>query len=216
MLRVKKSIAVRKTSQQSRPMSNDRKGLRAVLREIAHSAERSPLFWWMVEHHDELAQAAEGRRLRWKQLCERFAGLGLTDVNERVASERTARATWSRARRAVAEARERAAAKRPPHRPGRYPSRFPADWRPQVVEKTQPDLSIHRRPPSSPTARAESVSGEAGARPNNEIVEFPTVDPWGAPLPDGHVFYRGQPMLRRVAEQLARIDRQAREMDRFK
>ena len=72
-------------------MSNDRKGLRAVLREIAHSAERSPLFWWMVEHHDELAQAAEGRRLRWKQLCERFAGLGLTDVNERVASERTAR-----------------------------------------------------------------------------------------------------------------------------
>src|SRR6516162_9519210 len=67
----------------------------------------------MVEHHDELAQAAEGRRLRWKQLCERFAGLGLTDVNGKVASERTARATWSRARRAVAEARERAAAKRP-------------------------------------------------------------------------------------------------------
>lgn len=197
-------------------MSNDRKGLRAVLREIAHSAERSPLFWWMVEHHDELAQAAEGRRLRWKQLCERFAGLGLTDVNGRVASERTARATWSRARRAVAEARERAAAKRPAHRPGRYPSQIPADWRPQVVEKTQPDLSIHQRAPSSPTVHAESVSGEAGARPNNEIVEFPTVDPSGAPLPDGHVFYRGQPMLRRVAEQLARIDRQAREMDRFK
>jgi hypothetical protein len=64
--------------------------------------------------------------------------------------------------------------------------------------------------------RAESVSGEAGAPPNNEVVEFPTVDPSSAPLPDGHVFYRGQSMLRRVAEQLARIDRQAREMDRFK
>ncbi len=125
-------------------------------------------------------------------------------------------AAWSRARRAVAEARERAAAKRPAHRRGRYPSRIPADWRPQVVEKTQPDLSIHQRAPSSPTVRVESVPGEAGARPNNEIVEFPTVDPSGAPLPDGHVFYRGQPMLRRVAEQLARIDRQAREMDRFK
>jgi hypothetical protein len=64
--------------------------------------------------------------------------------------------------------------------------------------------------------RADSVSGEAGARPNNEIVEFPTVDPSGAPLPHGHVFYRGQSMLRRVAEQLVMIDRQAREMDRFK
>ena len=170
----------------------------------------------MVEHHDELAQAAEGRRLRWKQLCERFAGLGLTDVNGKVASERTARATWSRARRAVAEARERAAAKRPAHRRGKYPSRIPADWRPQVVAKTQLALSIHQRAASSPTVRAESVSGEAGARPNDEMVEFPTVDPSGAPLPDGHVFYRGQPMLRRVAEELARIDRQAREMDRFK
>jgi hypothetical protein len=197
-------------------MSNDRKGLRAVLREIAHSAERSPLFWWMVEHHDELAQAAEGRRLRWKQLCERFADLGLTDVNGKVASERTARATWARARRAVAEARERASAKRPAHRRGKYPSRISADWRPQVVEQTEPALSIHQRAPSSPTVRAESISGEVGARPNNEIVEFPTVDPSGAPLPDGHVFYRGQPMLRRVAEQLARINRQAREMDRFK
>jgi hypothetical protein len=197
-------------------MSNDRKGLRAVLREIAHSAERSPLFWWMVEHHDELAQAAEGRRLRWKQLCERFAGLGLTDVNGKVASERTTRATWARARRAVEEAHERAAAKRPAHRRGKYPSRISADWRPQVVEQTQPALSIHQRAPSSPRVRAESVSGEAGARPNNEIVEFPTVDPSGALLPDGHVFYRGQSMLRRVAEQLARIDRQAREMDRFK
>jgi hypothetical protein len=197
-------------------MSNDRKGLRAVLREIAHSAERSPLFWWMVEHHDQLAQAADGRRLRWKQLCERFAGLGLTDVNGKVASERTARATWARARRAVAEARERAAAKRPAHRPGRYPSRISADWRPQVVERAEPVLSIGQRAASSPTVRAESISGEAGARPNNEIVELPTVDPSGAPLPEGHVFYRGQSMLRRVAEQLARIDRQAKEMDRFK
>jgi len=48
------------------------------------------------------------------------------------------------------------------------------------------------------------------------LVDFPTVDPSGAPLPEGQVFYRGQTMLRRVAEQLARIERQAREMDRFK
>jgi hypothetical protein len=51
---------------------------------------------------------------------------------------------------------------------------------------------------------------------SSEKVEFPTVDPSGAPLAEGHVFYRGQSMLRRVAAQLAKIDRQAREMDRFK
>jgi hypothetical protein len=197
-------------------MSNDRKGLRAVLQEIARSAERSPLFWWMVEHHDELAQAAEGRRLRWKQLCECFAGLGLTDVNGRVASERTARATWARARRAVAETRERAAANQPARRPSKYPSRISADWRPQVVEQTQPVLSIGQRGLSLPKVPTEAVFGVGGAGPNDEMVEFPTVDPSGVPLPEGHVFYRGQSMLRRVAQQLAKIDRQAREMDRFK
>ena len=85
-----------------------------------------------------------------------------------------------------------------------------------MVEQTQPALSIGQTALSSSTVRAESVSGEAGAWPNNEVVEFPTADPSGAPLPDGHVFYRGQSMLRRVAEELARIDRQAKEMDRFK
>ena len=72
-------------------MSRNRKGLRAVLREIAHSADRSALFCWMVEHHDELALAAQGRRLHWRRLCERFAALGLTDINGNAASERTAR-----------------------------------------------------------------------------------------------------------------------------
>jgi hypothetical protein len=68
---------------------------------------------------------------------------------------------------------------------------------------------------SSPSVQ-ESSLGEVRGRPPGEVIEFPTVDASGAPLPEGHVFYRGQSMLRRVAEQLARIERQAREMDRFK
>jgi len=63
---------------------------------------------------------------------------------------------------------------------------------------------------------SESSLGGVPGRQSSEVVEFPTVDPSGVPLAEGHVFYRGQSMLRRVAEQLARIDRQAREMDRFK
>jgi hypothetical protein len=73
-----------------------------------------------------------------------------------------------------------------------------------------------RRASSSPVARNEAFSGDADGQPRSELVEFPTVDPSGAPLSEGHVFYRGQSMLQRVAEQLERIDRQAREMDRFK
>jgi hypothetical protein len=211
----RKGVAVRKMTRQLGPMSRKRKGLRAVLREIAYSADRSALFWWMVEHHDELAQAAQGRRLRWKPLCERFAALGLTDVKGRVPSERTARATWGRARRAVTDAREQAANK-PESTPKRkYPSRVSPDWRPQVVEQPGSVASAGPRVPSSASVQ-ESSLGEVRGRLPSEVTEFPTVDPSGVPLPEGHVFYRGQSMLRRVAEQLARIERQAREMDRFK
>ena len=214
-LESEKGVAVRKMTRQPRPMSRNRKGLRAVLREITYSADRSALFWWMVEHHDELAQAAQGRRLRWKPLCERFAALGLTDVKGRVPSERTARATWGRARRAVGEAYAQAATKRESTPKRKYPSRVSPNWRPQVVEQPEPAASGAPRVTSSPSVQ-ESSLGEVRGRPPSEVIEFPTVDASGAPLPEGHVFYRGQSMLRRVAEQLARIERQAREMDRFK
>jgi hypothetical protein len=119
-------------------MSRNRKGLRAVLREITQSADRSSLFWWMVEHHDELKTTASGRRLQWAALCTRFAELSLTDINGKPASPRTARETWLRARRAAEDANRRLAVK-PPARVGAvYPSRIPKEWRPTVVPPIAP------------------------------------------------------------------------------
>ena len=81
-------------------MSRNSKGLRSVVREITHGANRSSLFWWMVENHDQLASAVEGRRLQWTRLSARFAKLSLTDANGHAPSEQTARKTWQRVRRA--------------------------------------------------------------------------------------------------------------------
>jgi hypothetical protein len=114
-------------------MSRNSKGLRGVVREITHGANRSSLFWWMVENHDQLASAVEGGRLQWTRLCALFAKLGLTDANGHAPSEQTARKTWQRVRRAVAKARELTAANQSARPQRRYPSRISPDWRPPVA-----------------------------------------------------------------------------------
>jgi hypothetical protein len=91
-------------------MTKDPKGLRAVLREVAQSSERSTLFWWLVEHHRELKAGSMGRRLKWEKLSALFNELGLTDINGNPAKPNTARQTWLRARRFVAEEEQRLAA----------------------------------------------------------------------------------------------------------
>jgi hypothetical protein len=198
-------------------MPIERRQTKAILKAIARGEDRSSLFWWMVEHHDEILAAAEGRQIQWGTFCAEVARPGLTDTKGKPPTTRNARQTWRQARRAVQKARERAMANPSAGRPVRkYPSRISPDWRPQVVEQPRPVAEASRRASSSPLVRGEAFSGDADGQPSSELVEFPTVDPSGAPLAEGHVFYRGQSMLRRVAEQLARIDRQAREMDRFK
>jgi hypothetical protein len=108
------------------------KSLRAVVSEITRSGDRSTLFWWLVDHHDEIACAAKGRRLRWVALCAQFTAAGLTDMNGKSASVATARRTWFRVREMVAEAREReASAAAPTKRVGATPpSRISKGWRP--------------------------------------------------------------------------------------
>jgi hypothetical protein len=114
-------------------MQRDRKGLRAILNEITQSADRSPLFWWLIGHRDELTTAAFGRRLQWARLYARFAEMGLTDATGKPASVQTARMTWHRVRQSVAKIRLRVAAQPPPKPGAVYPSRVPKDWRPQLA-----------------------------------------------------------------------------------
>jgi hypothetical protein len=113
-------------------MPRRNKGVKAILRTIERSARRSSLFWWMVEHHDELLEATEREPIRWRAFCAEAAQQGLTDTRGKAPTETNARKTWQQARRAVAQARAAEAAK-PPPRPGSvYPSRMPKEWKPEA------------------------------------------------------------------------------------
>lgn len=72
---------------------------RRILETIAKPSNRSSLFWWMLEHHDEVVQAASGGRLNWKQICLEVTAIGLTNVSGGRVTEATARKTWFRVRR---------------------------------------------------------------------------------------------------------------------
>ena len=198
-------------------MSRNSKGLRGVVREITHGANRSSLFWWMVENHDQLASAVGGRRLQWTRLSARFAKLGLTDAHGHAPSEQTARKTWQRVRRAVAKARELAAANQSARPQRRYPSRISPEWRPPIASSSDGP----ERPIESVRTLGLRIPGRpnAGALPETRgdaAMEFSTVDAEGNPVEEGKVFYRGRVMTRHAAEQLERLRRGLQEEDRFR
>jgi hypothetical protein len=175
----------------------------------------------MVENHDELANAASGRRLQWTRLCARFAEVGLTDANGNPASERTARKTWERVRRAVAEARELTVAKQLTRPKRKYPSRISPDWRPQVASaydgwgaSIEPARGSTRAAPHRASAVA-TAAASAGTQTDGPMV-FSSVDAEGNPIEEGKVFYRGRVMTRQAAEQLERLRRGLQEEDRFR
>lgn len=83
-------------------MDKDRTAHQTLLDHMTQPDERSPLFWYLIEHHDDLVAAAAGRRQRWRVLCADFQALGLTDGRGNAPSPQTARLTWWRVRREVA------------------------------------------------------------------------------------------------------------------
>ena len=138
-------------------MQKKRAGLKAVLTQIAQSADRSSLFYWMVEHHDDLVARAKGRKLRWVELCVTFGTLGLTNQQGEIATERTARETWYRARKAVVRERPYAAsmaatglAPRDLVSPGPNRSRAPASWRPEQLPTQSGRHTVGASSPAQP------------------------------------------------------------------
>ncbi len=109
-------------------MPKSKRELREVLPALKRGEERSTLFWWMLDHIDELVAAANGRRPRWGQLCERFASLDLKDGRGCLPSPEAARRTWRHVRLYAAS---QEAAKLPKR--SKPPSRMSPDWRPEVV-----------------------------------------------------------------------------------
>jgi hypothetical protein len=88
------------------------RGAGAILSRVEQPYERSRLFEWLIEHHDEMVVASGGRRMEWRRLCADFAQAGLTDADGNAVTARTARMTWWRVRKERARIEARRAAER--------------------------------------------------------------------------------------------------------
>ena len=94
------------------PAHQSKKSIEEVLKRVARPAWRSPLFWWLVEHHDALRQdeAETGCGVPWRELCVDFVGLGITLADGRPVKPATARITWQRVRKEVVRVEESSSA----------------------------------------------------------------------------------------------------------
>lgn len=126
--------AVRASAGDAADMSRKREDIEAVVSYLLQGPERSTLFWWLVEHHDELVEAKGCKRTRWGPLALQLASYGLTDRENKAASPAVVRLTWQRVRKYVAN---RNAAKTLQKVVGMRPSRLPPTWRPQEALPSQ-------------------------------------------------------------------------------
>ena len=101
-------------AKRAEPARPSKKSIEEVLKRVARPAWRSPLFWWLVEHHDALRQdeAETGCGVPWRELCVDFVGLGITLADGRPVKPATARITWQRVRKEVVRVEERRARER--------------------------------------------------------------------------------------------------------
>ena len=86
-------------------MERSRKHEQAVIAELQQGGDRSGLFWWLVDHHDEIVHATRGQRIRWDGFAKSIAKLGLLDFFGNSPNPRVCRLTWYKARVFVAAAR---------------------------------------------------------------------------------------------------------------
>ena len=156
---------VRKRAVDLGGMKTKRAGVRAILTQVGQSADRSSLFHWMVEHHNELLANAKGRKMNWVELCVSFGTLGLTNQQGEIATERTARETWYRARKEVARLRAYAARHAATDFSDRslMPSAAPAARRPTPLPQSTIPLSSAAKPqPNAPGPVGDTMRGVEG------------------------------------------------------
>lgn len=137
-------------------MGKSRSGLGAVLRDIARGPERSSLFYWLYDSHDEIVQASLGRRIRWKPIAAHAGKLGLTDGDDKPPTAERVRQTWFGVRREVAKQRAlRASGLRPSL--SLRAKRSPADWQPSSFTHPHAPLSTGSEHQGSQTAALAAV-----------------------------------------------------------
>lgn len=153
-----------------------------ILAIVARPARRSPLFWWLLDHHDELVSSEinSGLGLPWEELFERFDDLGLTLCGGRPVTPRIAKQTWRRVRKEkprlearLAAQREERAARSAANPRNNMPSRFPKGEYPAPLADGRPSLSARR---SSTSGRPPLVPSGSGAAWTETILKMDAAD----------------------------------------
>ncbi len=147
--------AVRAVARDAADMSRKREQIEAVVSYLLQGPERSTLFWWLVEHHDELIEAKGHKRTRWGPLALQLASYGLTDRENKAASPAVVRLTWQRARKYVAGENAAKALREAKGNGGKQPSRLPMTWRPQETLPSQRPFA-----PGSPSEVSTIINNE--------------------------------------------------------
>jgi hypothetical protein len=155
------------------------------------------------EQHAALVARFQTHWPGWDAVAVEMSEAGVATKGGRRLSASSVRRVWKRVCADVAKAQAVEATRKPIG--GKFPSRISPDWRPQEV--------LPHTPPSAGVTASRAL---VAVSPDGVMPDFPTVDPSGAPLPEGQVFYRGRSMPRSAAENLVEIDLQGMEMDRDK
>jgi hypothetical protein len=171
---------------------------------------RGEIYSWLRAHHEEIADGLMKGELFWAILAAEMVRAGVNGARAAAPTAKAAARVWRRVERDI----EVETAGRTGERPKRkYPSRISPDWRPPLVSGALGGAGARDETKVAPSVNG-SVSGRAP--PADAAIEFLTVDADGKPLEDGKVFYRGQVMSRRAAEEIERLTRGLREEDRHR
>ena len=154
-------------AKRAEPARQSKKSIEEVLKRVARPTWRSPLFCWLVEHHDALRQneAETGRGVPWRELCVEFVGLGITLADGRPVKPATARITWQRVRKELVRVEKRRARERAEREARRaadprrnMPSRFTGSF-PAPLADRQPPLAT-----TSSTAKLPAMNIQRGPK----------------------------------------------------
>jgi len=128
-------------------VGKNRTGRGVVLKNIARGPERSSLFYWLYDLHDQIVQAAVGRRIRWEPIQAQAIELGLTDGANNPPTAERARQTWYFVRKEVVKQRAlRVAGGNRPSLTARA-KRAPATWLPPALAQSNappPSGGVHQ------------------------------------------------------------------------
>lgn len=135
-------------------MSSKRAGLGVILKAVARGPERSLLFYYLYDNHDDIVRAAMGRRIRWEHLAARLHDLALLDGAGQRPTAKTTRKTWWKVRKEVVKQRTLRSTGMLP-RSAAKPKKPSADWLPPALA----------RPSAPPPSGGAHQGGQAAALP---------------------------------------------------